>query len=700
MSFDVSAGTGADAYSAQILLPDDPGDADMLSRLRSDPAVDVVDRIDTVTAALRELRPAPDSDLLAEQMRWAYFPWRRAVVAIPGPRAFRRLRLDRNRNLITEAEQDRLATLTIGVVGLSVGHAIAYTLAAQGLCGEFRLTDHDALELSNLNRVPATVFDVGVNKAVVAARRIAELDPYLAVRTGTGGLTADNAASFLDGVDIVVEECDSLDVKAALREAARSRRIPVLMATSDRGLVDVERFDLEPGRPILHGLLGDTEVSALAGLSGTDKVPHVLRILDAGRLSPRGAASLVEVGRTLTTWPQLAGDVAVGAAAVAEAVRRIGLGEDLPSGRVRVDVAAALDDLNDPLPDEGSPSGPAAAVAVAARRAPSGGNMQPWHIKADNDRVTVDLVPERTSTMDVGYRGSAVAVGAAVFNARVAAAAHGLTGKVSLGQADGCPLRAVVTLGAGFDDTLAALYGPMLERETNRHRGTPQPLDPAAVEALQAAAHSEGGCLRLLTSRAEIGQAADILAATDRIRFLDRRLHAEMISELRWPGDDNSDGLDVAGLELDAAGLATLEILRRGDVMAVLADWDAGAALGQDVTDRVLASSALGVVTVPGGTLADYARGGAAVEAVWIAAQLHGLGVQPVSPVFLYAHDDADLAELAAGYVGELRSLAQRFGSLMGAGPQDWAALVMRFIHAPRPTLRSRRRRIDDDSPA
>ena len=52
----------------------------------------------------------------------------------------------------------------------------------QGMCGELRLADFDDLELSNLNRVPATVFDLGVNKATVAARRIAELDPYLHVR--------------------------------------------------------------------------------------------------------------------------------------------------------------------------------------------------------------------------------------------------------------------------------------------------------------------------------------------------------------------------------------------------------------------------------------------------------------------------------------------------------------------------------------
>ena len=62
-----------------------------------------------------------------------------------GPRRISQVRLDRNRNLITADEQDRLGALRIGVVGLSVGHAIAYTLAAQGLCGELRLTDFDGL---------------------------------------------------------------------------------------------------------------------------------------------------------------------------------------------------------------------------------------------------------------------------------------------------------------------------------------------------------------------------------------------------------------------------------------------------------------------------------------------------------------------------------------------------------------------------
>ena len=273
----------------------------------------------------------------------------------------------------------------------------------QGLCGELRLADFDELELSNLNRVPATVFDLGVNKAD-RRRPPDRRDRPLSRRStsATAGSTSDTVGEFLDGLDVVVEECDSLDVKALVREAARARGIPVLMATSDRGLLDVERFDLEPERPIFHGLLGDLDAAPLAGLDNRDKIPHVLRISTRASCRHAAAASLVEVGQTLATWPQLAADVRLGAAAVAEAVRRIGLGEPLSSGRVRVDLGAALDDLTDPplsrhratalrrrrsTETHTEPRDPIDAIVVAASRAPSGGNVQPWRIESTPDAV-------------------------------------------------------------------------------------------------------------------------------------------------------------------------------------------------------------------------------------------------------------------------------------------------------------------------
>ena len=134
------------------------------------------------------------------------------------------MRLDRNRNLITAEEQDRLGRLRIGIVGLSVGHAIAHILAQQGLCGQLRLADFDELELSNLNRVPATVFDLGAEQGELAARRIAETRPVSAGRGLRPRASRRNPSTrFLDGVDILVEECDSLDTKVARPRRPRGR---------------------------------------------------------------------------------------------------------------------------------------------------------------------------------------------------------------------------------------------------------------------------------------------------------------------------------------------------------------------------------------------------------------------------------------------------------------------------------------------
>ena len=693
------------AYTAQVLDPGEHADLAVLERLQADPQVEVLDHRDAQLAALQGLCPTPDENVLAEPGRWAYYPWRRTVVALLGPRGFRTLRLDRNRNSITTQEQARLASLNIGVAGLSVGHVIAHTLAAQGLCSTLRLADFDHLELSNLNRVPATVFDLGLNKAHVAARRIAELDPYIKVEVFDAGLTTDTVDAFLAGLDIVVEECDSLEMKVVLRVTARDRQIPVLMATSDRGRVDVERFDQEPQRPIMHGLLDQLDVELLPGLSSRDKIPHMLRYDEATRISSRTAASLIEIDRSLSTWPQLASEVVLGASALAEAVRRIGLGEQLRSGRCRIDVGRALDQLGEvetvqqrPTSESGYTDHPLPravhdTVVAAAMRAPSGGNSQPWFIDAEATGLTLSIDTQHSSTMDRSFRGSAVAVGAALYNVRIAAAAQGILGPVSVFEdADGSPLRATMHYENGTDPALADLYEPMLARETNRHRGTLQSLDDHTIRSLAAIADGEGARLHLITERDDLSRAAAIFAAADRIRYLTPQLHKEMVSELRWPGDPDADtGIDIDTLELDATDLALIDIVRRPDVMAHLAEWNAGSALGDGMRDDVLASSALAVITVTGDRLSDYARGGSAVEAVWIHAQREGLAVRPLSPVFLHARNATDLNELSAGFADQLKNLQDDFVRLTATAPDESIVLVLRLTTAPPASATSRR---------
>jgi len=696
------APTGADRLL--VLDTELAPDADTFEQLRQTPSVTVLDTWAQQAAALAALRPAPDVALLDEPARWIYYPWRQTLVKLLGPRSYRALRLDRNRHLVTAAEQDRLGRLRIGIVGLSSGHAVAHTLAMSGFCGELRLTDFDELEVSNLNRVPASVFDLGVNKAVVAMRRIAELDPYLPVQHFTAGLSESNITEFLSGLDIVVEQCDSLEIKLQLREQARPLGIPVLMATSDRGLIDVERFDADRTRPVFHGLMGDVSADTMAGLSAAEKLPYVLRVFDPQRISTRMGASLLEVGRTLSAWPQLAGEIGLGAAAVAEAVRRIGLGQPLSSGRTQLDTAEALDRIAEPTPAVDPPQDlrvaapapagdPVGAALAAAIRAPSGGNSQPWHIHSSGDQIVIGVDAQRSSTMDVAFRGSATALGAAVFNARAAAAAYGRRTEVRYTEpGPNGPLQATLDLSPGTDPVSARWFPSVLNRETNRHMGntTAFPVDTATT--LTEIGRQYGARLHIAADRNEIACTARVFGAADRFRYLDPRLHSEMFSELRWPGDADMDfGIDVRSLELDQGNLAALALLRRDDVLASIDDWDAGTVLGEDTSRRILSSSAIATVLVSGSTLTDFARGGAALAAVWTAAQDSGWAVQPVSPPFLYAHNHTELCELSGKHAVELGRLLDEFTSLVGKHDDESMVLTLRISAAAAASVSSRR---------
>ena len=394
-------------------------------------------------------------------------------------------------------------------------------------------------------------------------------------------------------------------------------------------------------------------------------------------------------------------------ASAAAAVRRFGLKGYLPSGRVHVDLEEAISQLA-PVPAPADDPGEAIAgedplppdadeidqIVDAARRAPSGGNIQPWRFEADDTEIRFYLVPERTTAMDVRFRASYVGIGAAIFNARTAAASLGVLGSVKLFP-EGYPSRHVATirLGEGSDADISPLVGQIKRRAANRQMGQPAAIDVATLQLLGRAVEREGAQLRLLTERPKIDRLGELLAASDRIRFLTPTLHREMFSELRFPGRDAVDqGIDVRTLELGPSELASLELLARPEVMAHLADWRAGQALGLRSRAGVGTSSAIAAIVVPRADPIAYVRGGAAVERFWLTSEVQGLAVHPVSPVFLYAIDE----EERLGLVGErnidaLAEMTHRFNDLFELSDGERVALLLRVLHAAPPSVLSAR---------
>ena len=280
---------------------------------------------------------------------WVYYPWVNKLVHILDEPEFFELRTNRNQNKITKAEQLALSKKKVGIIGLSVGQSIALTLTMERGCGELRLADFDTLELSNLNRIRTPLYNLGIHKVIATAREIAEIDPFMKVKIFKEGLSNDNMDDFMlaDGkIDLLVDECDGLDIKIQAREYARLHQIPVIMDTSDRGMLDVERFDLEPERPIFHGRVEGLDSTKLTGLSNHEKIPVVLQILGFEELSDRAKSSLQEVNKTISTWPQLATSVILGGAVGADVTRRIFLNEFSDSGRYYIDIEQIINKKN------------------------------------------------------------------------------------------------------------------------------------------------------------------------------------------------------------------------------------------------------------------------------------------------------------------------------------------------------------------
>ena len=278
---------------------------------------------------------------------WVYYEWNKKLVHLLDEDEFVEVRTNRNRNKITRDEQALLRSKKIGIVGLSVGQSIALTIAMERICGELRLADFDIAELSNLNRIRTGVQNLGISKTIIAAREIAEIDPYINVKIFNDGLHAGNMDDFFAGdgkLDLFVEVCDGIDIKLDSRFKAKELCIPVVMDTNDRGMLDIERFDLEKDRGIMHGMLDAFIDHNSIVVTDANRQGILMSILSFDSLSERMKISMAEIGKTINTWPQLASSVVLGGAITTDIARRILLGEHQQSGRYYVDLDAIFNE--------------------------------------------------------------------------------------------------------------------------------------------------------------------------------------------------------------------------------------------------------------------------------------------------------------------------------------------------------------------
>ena len=284
---------------------------------------------------------------LWQQGKWAYYPWRSALVHILPDKDYQLVRTARNRNLITADEQKKFYDAVVGIGGLSIGNSVALSIVLQGGARHIRIADHDRLALSNMNRVRAGAENLGLLKVHMTARQIYEINPYAKVEVFPDGLTKGNIKRFFDGppkLDIVIDELDNLAVKYLIREQAKRCRLAVVMAADngDNAVVDVERYDMKPQPKFFHGRLGNVSYDALAHLDKFGIGKTITKHIGPENVTERMQKSLLEMGKTIVSWPQLGGAAILNGSAVAYCVRKIICGEPLEKNRALVSLDEKL----------------------------------------------------------------------------------------------------------------------------------------------------------------------------------------------------------------------------------------------------------------------------------------------------------------------------------------------------------------------
>jgi nitroreductase len=677
---------------------------------------------------------------------WVYYPWSHRLLHILGETEFIEVRTNRNQYKITVEERDKLGRMKVGVVGLSVGKTIAVAMAMERSYGEIRLADYDTLELTNLNRIQTGLYNLGVSKAIAVAREIAEMDPFLKTICYTDGLTEENMDDFFEKggkLDILVEECDGLDIKILCRQKAKALGIPVVMDMNDRGTLDVERFDLEPNRPLLHGMIDHLDISRIKNLSNEEKVPYILPILGADTISSKLKASMIEIGQTITTWPQLASSVVLGGALAADVCRRIILDQFHESGRYFVDLEELICDKNVPLSPAPSPKETETELSrdemlallakqnlvaddvqqalnenqirdliTAATAAPSGANCQPWKwfykdkfLYLFHDRI------RSLSLMDFKNTASHIALGAATENLVLKAHALQLEVSATLFLPDAGKLisafrfyskNAIPAQGLSEPHIQDELADTIFERATNRKYGVRQKLDKKLLDRIQQSAASiPGAGLKIITSDADLQEAADIIGCVDRIRLMNEDDHHDFIHEMRWTREEaekTQDGIDLATIELTPSELAGFQMSVTPEVIRHLNAWKGGKAFEKMGRKAIATASAVGLLTMPAFGPSHFLNGGRALQRAWLQANKLGLAIHPVSsPTFFFSRlMQGKGAGFNPAMKAELQELRGRFTKLFSLASGSGEIFLFRIHVADAVDVKALRRPVDE----
>jgi molybdopterin/thiamine biosynthesis adenylyltransferase len=161
----------------------------------------------------------------------------------------------RNRQIISAAEQLKLAEATVAVVGAGgLGGTVILLLARMGI-GHLKVVDGDVFDETNLNRQAlSSVDNLGTPKVEAAVEVVAAVNPGVRLTALRETIDRQSARQIFGGVDVVVDALDNAPDRLAAAAAAREIGIPFVhgaLAGFDAQVMTI--FPQDTGLKLLYG---------------------------------------------------------------------------------------------------------------------------------------------------------------------------------------------------------------------------------------------------------------------------------------------------------------------------------------------------------------------------------------------------------------------------------------------------------------
>ncbi len=611
-----------------------------LESLKNDHSVEVIDYYQNMSEELESIREIAKNSVQTKPGRWVFYPWSKHLVKILDHDDFYELRTARNKEINTPEEQQKFRKTVIGIGGLSVGNSIALALAYTGGAETMKIADPDTLDGSNLNRIRAGLKNLGENKTFIAAKQIYELNPYANLILFPDGLNEDNLEEFILGepaLDIILDEMDNLKLKIFIRLAARAAKKPVIMATDngDNVIIDVDRFDLNPNAPPFN-TLPEMDIKTIAKninfgepmeLGIKERVLLATNIVGPENISPRMQQSLMEVGKTLVSWPQPATSAFTSGPALAYVARKVALGEEVNTGKTHISYDKALlanfdskeavekrtketqefvdyiknlssevkkeayliwDTDEKEFPTDRSQEEQLKFLLNYAIMAPSTHNTQPWKFKIETNKIHIFVAPDRALPIsDPTKRQAFLSLGTVITNLEIAAKHLGFSVEKSEFPGSDQNLVATISLTKANPEP-NDLFAAIKDRLSNRSEYNKKPVESGLVEKIKQLNSDSELELKVITEEHTIDEISDLIFEGTQQMMAYKEFREELSEWLRHNFTNKSDGMPGSTLGMD-------------NIQSVIApflihEYDLGK--GQSPADQNLVKSSSAVVVI------------------------------------------------------------------------------------------------------